>query len=447
MFYDRTGSYLTYREFDKIKEKFVVKNLKKIQAMNMKLWGWQKLPTKIKHYEVIASKKLVKIPNWLRGFFPFEDRYWEVVNVKHPKIYNEYEWNELDTMQNTALNSLLVKNVWFGHFSTAIWKTMITAKIIDRLQVKTLILVPNLTLMNQMKTDLKEIFGVTCKTLSWTKTKQKWAYDDILIWNIDTMVKQDREFIEQFELIIIDELDTTWLQAEKRLAFTGSLAAKYIYWMTWTIQLNHVSDKVFPLYLWPKSELLLKNFTPKIFKVLTDFEYILDDLKDFHLLKEALYTNPARNNLILNTIHKNLWNRKWLVFCEYIDHAKLIDEQMSLCWIKTFLLIWEIKKDERERIKKELKEWEWPCLLIGSVKIIGRWFNVPELSIWFLTTAEKFRNNIEQYVGRVIRKFDWKTDCIWYDFVDVWAKILLGQANSRSTTYRREFKGCNITLI
>lgn len=324
--------------------------------------------------------------------------------------------------------------------------TIITAKLIKSIGVRTLIVVPNLTLMKQMQKDLKEILWVKYKTLSWEKTKQKWASEDIIIANIDTLVKQDREFFEGFDLAICDEVDT-YLGSEKRQDIMGfMLSSKYIYWLTWTIKINYTPDKIFDIYFWPKSELLLKNFIPTIHKIYTWFSYVLEDFSKMHELKESLYYNEDRNNLIIDTIIDTLWDRKWIVFCEYIEHSKILKEKLEDNWIKVFLLIWEIKKDDRKRIIKELKEYKWKCILIWSVKIIWRWFNLPELSVWYLTTAEKFVSNIEQYVGRVIRQHKGKQEAHWYDFVDENCRLLFNQSKNRTTTYRKEYKWCKILV-
>lgn len=317
--------------------------------------------------------------------------------------------------------------------------TSVISKIIDKLKCKTLIVCCNLELMNQMRDDLEMFFWVKCRTLSWAKTKQKWCYEDIVIANIDTVAKQDFDFLQQFDLVLFDEVDK-YLWADNRVDFLFSCPMKYQYWLTGTIKVNHVDDKIFKVYFWHRVELLLKHFQPNIYKVLTDFKYILDDIKDFHELKAALYENEERNNLIVDTIVDTINWRKGIAFCEYVEHSRIICDMLEKEWIKTFMLIWEVKKEDRARIKQELKDYKWwPCCLVGSVKIVGRWFNIPELSVWYLTTCEKFNSNINQYVGRIIRQFPWKTTADWYDFIDSWSNILNNQAKARHTNYRKEF--------
>jgi len=522
MHYDKTWTFLTKTEFTKIQGSFELKNEKKEQDRRMWLWGWQKLPNKILHWEELNW--FISIPSGLRGFWNFESHYWEIGKVTHPEIKNSFKGNELDLRQDDVVKSLLAKDVWFGHISTGVWKTMITAKIIKEKSVKTLIVVSGIELMNQMKNDLEEIFWEKYPTINgktWIvkqilipdelleKTIDQWAVllrekellfltdeqkeivwdsktlgyknkffnqwqlkslkklknkikkfkdqrefyeeinhkklekimmSDIIIANIDTLVTLPKEeFFEKIDLTIMDEVDS-YLSADRRREMVWQkINSKYIYWVTGTIQLNYVSDKVFEMHLGPKSELLEKHFSPSIFKVMSEFRYHLDDLKKFHELKEAVYWDHSRNNLIINTIVKTLWKSKWVVFSEYIDHAKILKEKLEDKWIKCFMLIGEIKDKERLEIKKQLKEYEWVCILIGSVKIIWRWFNIPELSVGYLTTVEKFKSNIEQYVWRIIRIFPWKTSCRWYDFIDPWCKILLNQSKARSSTYKKEF--------
>lgn len=218
-----------------------------------------------------------------------------------------------------------------------------------------------------------------------------------------------------------------------------------MYWMTGTIKVNYVSDKVFDIYFWPKTELLEKHFQPDIYKVMTNFVFgELDDMKEFHLLKKAVYEDDGRNNLIIETVIETLWNNKWILFSEYVEHAKLLKDRFEQKWIKCFMLIWEVKEQERIQIKNELIEHKWQCLLIWSVKIVWRWFSVSELSIGYLTTCEKFTSNISQYLWRIIRLFPWKNKCEWYDFIDPGCRLLLNQSKSRTSTYKKEYPNSKI---
>ena len=103
------------------------------------------------------------------------------------------------------------------------------------------------------------------------------------------------------------------------------------------------------------------------------------------------------------------------------------------------MLLGEIKDSEREKIREEVKAYRGSCVIIGSVKIIGRGFDVPELSLAILTTAEKFNSNIAQYLGRIIRDFPGKPKPKFIDMVDVNCFPLYAQAKSRKATFQKAF--------
>jgi hypothetical protein len=69
--------------------------------------------------------------------------------------------------------------------------------------------------MGQMRDDLREIFGVTFLTLSGKKTKQVGADERCVIANIDSAVRKDREWVESFGCVLIDECDRS-LQSDAR---------------------------------------------------------------------------------------------------------------------------------------------------------------------------------------------------------------------------------------
>jgi superfamily II DNA or RNA helicase len=106
---------------------------------------------------------------------------------------------------------------------------------------------------------------------------------------------------------------------------------------------------------------------------------------------------------------------------------------------KVFMLIWEVKGDDREKIRQEIIGYPGKCILVGSVKIIGRWFDVPALDLWVLTTAETFSSNIEQYIGRIIRLSPGKTRATFVDICDKKHGILFSQSKKRYTAFTNSF--------
>jgi superfamily II DNA/RNA helicase len=111
--------------------------------------------------------------------------------------------------------------------------------------------------------------------------------------------------------------------------------------------------------------------TPSYIRVPSKFnEY---SFKSFSDLATLLYENEERNQLIIDTTHKAIQSHnKAIVFCQRVTHAKYLKEKFEELGYKTFMLIGEVPDDERERIRQETISHPGKCILVGSVKIIGR---------------------------------------------------------------------------
>ena len=431
------GTFLTMREFVDYKDRFELPNLVKAKKKKQQMWGWHKLPDLVEHYKVqwLDVKVPVGIAWHLSGF----ERHYNNPEVKIPPLkltpYPE---------QTSAINKLLTKPYGLLHASTGTGKTVMLCEIAHRIWRKTLIVVDALSRMTQMVDDIEKILGLKVPYI-WGTQKKSYVPDTdmITVLNIDSRDKVTNP--EQYGLIIFDEADR-YLQADARREWVGSLSPEYQYALTGTVTLNDVHDWVFKIYYWPKTEYLLKHYTPKYFQVSTNFEYQLDDVKEFTQMKTALYSDEARNAKILQTIRKTLWNRKGIVFCEHVEHSKVLVQALNNFWIDAYMIIGEIKPDEREAIRQRIKDSKNPTILVGSVKCIWRGFDLPELSVGYMTTAEKFNANIEQYIGRIVRKFPGKETCEWYDFTDTHQGMLYRQAINRAQTAKKTFPWLKVNI-
>jgi len=157
----------------------------------------------------------------------------------------------------------------------------------------------------------------------------------VTVCSIDS---RDKIKSSDYGLILLDEADT-YLGSDERRTWVGNLSLEYLYALTGTIKVNHVEDKVFPIYYGKTTRLELIHETPIYRQVYSEFEYYLDDIKDFHELKEAMYTGEKRNKLIVDTVMANISGRKGIVFCEYIEHARHIASELESKGLKVFLLI------------------------------------------------------------------------------------------------------------
>lgn len=421
---------------------FELKNLEKPKAIQRKQWGADNLPDFIKCWSPTDNKDIIRIPPWIRGFFPHISKDLPTIPANIPNIINKIPYD----YQEEAVNSLLNNPTGLLHASTGSGKTIMACMIANRLQQKTLIVVKDVTLLSQMVADIKDNLGLIVDYTGWTKSKKYSKTVNTLAIHVTTIQSVEKVNEKDYSVIILDEVHTM-LGSDKRREFVGSLTAKHIYWLTGTPIINDVEDRVFPMCLWPTTKCEVINMTPEYHMYMTQFEYDLDNIKDFYLLKAALYEDIERNHAILSTISHTLSNGKWVVFTDYIEHAKTLAQWLTSMWIKTFVLIWEVSKDERDAIKKEAKEYNWPCIIIGSVQIIGTGFDMPELSRAYLTTTTRFKWDLLQYIGRIIRKHPTKQAPIFIDFADVNQPLLNSQSMSRQKAYKQNFPQGKVKYI
>lgn len=438
--------YVHASEWPMYESKYSLPNIKKAKALKMgNIWvnipvlksgkpNKNYMPDKIVCYK--KERDWIKLPNWITWFYPskFISTYDSQV-VEHPPLTRvSYDYQE------RAIWELTSRSVWLLHASTGSGKTQMICDITNRLSRNTLIMVQNLSQMAQMVDDIHQLLWVIPTQVSGKKSSAKvqatW-YKHITVCSIDS---RDKIIPTDFWLILLDEADT-YLWSDDRREWVGSLSPEFMYALTGTVKINDMDDSVFELYYGPTTRLEMLHLTPHYVQVLSNFRYQLDDMSEFHELKAALYSDEDRNRLVISTVAGAIqWgNKKGIVFTEHVEHAKELALRLSQQGIKTYILIWEVSKEERERIRQEAKDCDGSVVIVGSVKIIGRWFDLPELSFAVLTTAEKFISNITQYMWRIIRKFDGKPQPIFYDITDHIQPLLHNQSRSRASTFRKTF--------
>lgn len=366
------------------------------------------------------------VPCWVASFFPF-DGWWNNKVVEFPELNGKLRENQID-----IVDKLLSHRYAYGHISTGLGKTWILLEIARRLKRKTLIIVDWASALEQFSQDIKNIMGIDAYMIG----KKKSIDSPIAITTIHSIHKID---VHSYGTILYDEADK-YLGSEARRSTLCGISCEYAYAVTGTVKLNDIDDKVFPVFYGKKEELFLKNIKPVYTQIKTAFTcWNFDTFQD---IESALYENSDRNALIVNETSARLKDgraKKAIVFSKRIEHAKILEQWFIDKWIKTFLIIGAIKREERERIRQEIISYPWVCVLIGSVQCVGRGFDCPPLDLGVLTTAEKFSSNLTQYLGRIIRPHISKSQVEFIDFVDHLQPMLVSQSRKRLANFKKEF--------
>lgn len=436
--FHRTPNWIAIssEDFKVWESKFLLKNLEKPKAKRMHKWNWHKMPDFIKCYRAMPNG-MVQVPLGIEGYTQNITRSGMDKLVACP--FPEFTSITPYPYQTEAVDQLLQKPVGLLHATTGSGKTIMAMLIAQRLSLKTLVVVKDLTLLKQFVTDIQEKLGITPMYYGGTISK---AYKETINTNIITVTSIQSvdkvPDLQSFWLVILDEVHTM-LGSDIRRNWVGSLTNPYVYGLTGTPIINDVDPRVFNVYLWPTTKCEVINMTPDYKQVITSFEYDLDDISEFHKLKAALYDDEERNDKIVTTVHRTIGTHKGLVFTDYVEHAKLLKEKLTALGIETHLLIGEVPSDERKRITEYVKNTPGPQVIIGSVQVVGTGFDLSELSRAYLTTTTRFKWDLLQYCGRIIRRHPTKPHPVFYDFADIHQSLLGSQSKSRAQEYKRAF--------
>lgn len=443
---DRTWLYLHSTVFKEYAENFTHKNFRKIKQVAMaeragrfkiaRLKEANKLPDVYNYFKevVISDTRYYKVPPGCVSLFASLDPV-EAFNNPHVQFT---KWNteyKLRDYQEEAVNNLLKHSTGLLHAKTGTGKTVMICEIIRRLERKALIVCHNIMQTKQMVADVKKIMKVTPLSFTWTKATQKEkqeSNDSIHVLNIDSY---DKVNINDYWVVLFDECHK-YMGSDDRRKWVKNASCEYIYWATWTPHANDIDDRVFDVFFGKKTLVDFTLLTPTYRRIFTNMSWFNNSFSD---LEDKMYSDTERNSMIID-IAKECLNKwcKWLIFTKRVLHAETLRDSLRALWFEVFLLVWEVKESERLEIRQKAIDHKWPCVIVGNVDIIGTGFDFPEASFAILTTAEKFKGRIIQYVWRILRPFEWKPDPVFIDIVDN-ESMLFNQAEHRKRTVKAEW--------
>lgn len=129
--------------------------------------------------------------------------------------------------------------------------------------------------------------------------------------------------------------------------------------------------------------------------------------------------------------------RNCLVLTRWTEHLEVIVEMLAVRDLEPLVLHGKMGKKARTTVTKRLAEPrpDGGILLAATAGLIGEGFDCPPLDTLFLAFPIKFKGNVVQYVGRVLRPTDTKTRVEVHDYVDALVPVLARQHNERRSAY------------
>ncbi|MER9330034.1 DEAD/DEAH box helicase family protein [Mesorhizobium sp. M0488] len=152
----------------------------------------------------------------------------------------------------------------------------------------------------------------------------------------------------------------------------------------------------------------------------------------------AIAQDEPRNNLIFDDVLKALEARRSpVVLTERRDHLEYLQRRFSRFVRNLVVLRGGMPAAERKLSESVLRvPDDQERLIIATGRYLGEGFDDQRLDTLFLTMPISWRGTLAQYVGRLHRLHDRKTEILVVDYVDEQVPILARMAAKRRTGYR-----------
>ena len=126
-----------------------------------------------------------------------------------------------------------------------------------------------------------------------------------------------------------------------------------------------------------------------------------------------------------------------LVLTRWTEHLDQIVATLQQSGHDPLVLHGGIGKKARAAVTAQLTDapTDGGILLVATASLLGEGFDCPPLDTLFLAFPIRFKGNIVQYVGRILRPTPTKTRVVVHDYVDVHVPVLARMHDERRRAY------------
>jgi len=308
------------------------------------------------------------------------------------------------------------KRFILGDFSVT-HNTILSLYIITQLKVKTLVIVHKSFLLNQWRERAEEFTNGSVGIIQ--RDKIDIDNKQIVIGMLQSIAKDkyDSDIFKDFSIVIFDEAHHApseyfsralpIISCKKTIALSATpkrndRLEKVLFWYFGNImyKLDNITN----------TNVLVYNYNYKLdHEKFREFKLRTGDINRAKTINK-ITTIGRRNKFIINIMIEMIEPlRKIIVLSDRIDHLKLLKERLNKqSDITTSYYIGGMKIDKLQLAEKAQ-------VIFATYSMAAEALDIPELNTLFMVTP---RREVEQAVGRILRKVDINTRPIIYDFVD-----------------------------
>lgn len=312
---------------------------------------------------------------------------------------------------------------------------VLTRFLIDILDKKVLLVVPNVSLIHQLYNDFCDYSKqTTSESYNWVKDtvqmvtgSSKEKRQQCILANWQAIYKMPTAYFSDFEAVIMDEVHSAKADSLKGIV-ERCVNAKYRYGFTGTLQdsVCHITT--------------IEGLFGSVFKVTSTKELMNQGIVSSLLIKMVFLGYSTRSRLLSTTmeyseemkfvaLNKNK-NAFIVALAEKIqgntiilvnlveEHAKILYNMLiQYSKKKIYYISGNIKPEERERIRHEM-EINNDCILVATYGTLSVGVNIKNIHNIIFGAAFKSRIRVLQSIGRELRLHENKTKAVLYDLVD-----------------------------
>ena len=357
---------------------------------------------------------------------------------------------ELRQQQSRAFNALIEHDNGVLAATTAFGKTTVVASaLIAHRARNALVLIHRRELLNQWVERLGSFLQIDPKqigTIGAGKRKPTGVIDVALIQSLVRKGEVD-DIVGNYGHLVVDECHH--LSAASFELVTRRTKARYVAGLSATVARKDGHHPIIFMQCGPvrhrvsaKSQAVVSGIHHRARERHTRFQLPEDlamaERPSMPAIYSALAEDRARNDLIFDDVLKSLEaKRSPIVLTERKDHLEYLQQRFSKFAKNIVILRGGMSAKDRKVAQAALSvDDNEERLILATGRYIGEGFDDARLDTLFLTMPIAWKGTLAQYVGRLHRQHDGKTDVLVVDYVDSAVPVLSRMAAKRRTGYR-----------
>lgn len=370
---------------------------------------------------------------------------------------------DLRIQQELAAQRLLAYDHGVLSAATAFGKTVVCSYLIAERKVNTLILLQSKDLLEQWVDELHRFLAIDeepplYKTKSG-RVKRRESVIGILHGSKNTLTGiidvamvgsmygkgEFHHLINSYGMVLMDECHHCGSATSVKVM--QKVNARYVYGVSATPKRGDNLEKIIYMLLGPvrhsytaKERAIEQGIGHYVYPRYTRVIDTNESMNDINGSYALISSNIARNDMILEDTRDCIrGGRTPVILTKYKEQAKYLYDNLQNDADYVFILYGDNSDKENSAVRQHLKEVlkDKSLILVATGQKIGEGFDFPRLDTLMLAAPVSFAGRLEQYIGRLNRDYEGKTEVVVYDYIDSHIRVFDQMYAKRLRTYKR----------